>query len=317
LIRRLTVTVGPDLEGERLDRALALLVPDHSRSFLARLITEGAVSVGGSSAVKSSQPVSAGDTIDVAIPEAAPTEAIAQDLPLRIVYQDEDVVVVDKPAGLVVHPAAGHADSTLVNALLHHVKDLSGIGGETRPGIVHRLDKDTSGLMVVAKNDAAHRALTAAWQTPKVVKQYLVLVYGKPRVDSGSIDKPIGRDPRDRKRMAVTSGGRHAVTDWKIVERFMSVTLLLCTLKTGRTHQIRVHLKSIGHPVVGDPLYSGPQWKGVTEQGVRKALAAMGRQALHATRLAFPHPRTGEPMEFVSPMPDDMSAAVAVLRESR
>jgi 23S rRNA pseudouridine1911/1915/1917 synthase len=317
LTRRLTITVGPDLHGERLDRALAALVPGQSRSFLARLVTEGEVSVGGVTAVKSSQPVSVGDSIEVAIPDAAPAEMVAQDLPIQIVYQDADVVVVDKPAGLVVHPAAGHADSTLVNALLHHVHDLSGIGGETRPGIVHRLDKDTSGLIVVAKNDAAHRALTAAWPTPKVVKQYLVLVYGKPKDDSGSIDKPIGRDPRNRKRMAVTSGGRRAITDWKIVERFASVTLLLCTLKTGRTHQIRVHLKSIGHPVVGDPLYSGPQWKGVTEQGVRRALAALGRQALHATRLVFPHPSTGEQLEFVSPLPDDMTAAIAVLRESR
>jgi 23S rRNA pseudouridine1911/1915/1917 synthase len=317
LTRRITVTVGPDLHGERLDRALSALVPGHSRSYLARLVAEGSVSVGGVTAAKSSQPVSSGDAVDVTIPEPAATGAVAQDLPLRIVYQDEDVVVVDKPAGLVVHPAAGHADATLVNALLHHVRDLSGIGGETRPGIVHRLDKDTSGLIVVAKNDAAHRALTAAWATPKVVKQYLVLVYGKPKDDAGSIDKPIGRDPRNRKRMAVASGGRHAITEWKIVERFASVTLLLCTLKTGRTHQIRVHLKSIGHPVVGDPLYSGPQWKGVTEQSVRRALAALGRQALHATRLVFPAPRTGEQMEFVSPMPDDMAAAVAVLRESR
>lgn len=317
MTRRLTVTVGPDLQGERLDRALAILIPGHSRSYLARLVTEGDVSVGGVVAAKSSQPVAEGDVIDVAIPDAAPTGAIAQDLPLRIVYQDSDIVVVDKPAGLVVHPAAGHADSTMVNALLHHVRDLSGIGGETRPGIVHRLDKDTSGLIVVAKNDAAHRALTAAWPTPSVVKQYLVLVYGKPKLDSGSIDKPIGRDPRNRKRMGVVSGGRKAITEWRVVENFSSVSLLLCTLRTGRTHQIRVHLKSIGHPVVGDPLYSGPQWKGVTEQAVRRALAAVGRQALHATRLSFPHPRTGEQMDFESPMPDDMAAAVAVLRESR
>ncbi|MBI2215390.1 MAG: RluA family pseudouridine synthase [Acidobacteria bacterium] len=317
MTRRLTVTVGPDLHGERLDRALATLVPSHSRSFLAKLIADGGVSFAGATSLKSSHQVSSGDVIDLAIPEPAATEIVAQDLPIQIVYQDEDVVVVDKPAGLVVHPAAGHADQTLVNALLHHVNDLSGIGGEARPGIVHRLDKDTSGLIVVAKNDAAHRALTAAWASPRVVKQYLVLVYGKPKADSGSIDKPIGRDPRNRKRMAVVSSGRRAVTDWKVIERFASVSLLLCTLRTGRTHQIRVHLKSIGHPVVGDPLYSGPQWKGVTEPLVRKALAAVGRQALHATRLAFPHPRTGEAVELESPMPADMAAAIEVLRSSR
>lgn len=315
--RLLTVTVPSELHGDRLDRALALLVPGQSRSALARLVTEGRVTISGRPASKSSHPVSAGDSIEVAIPDAAPAEAVAQDIPLRIVFQDDDVVVVDKPAGLVVHPAAGHADSTLVNALLHHVRDLSGVGGSTRPGIVHRLDKDTSGLIVVAKNDEAHRALTAAWPTPKVVKQYLVLVYGKPKSDAGTIDKPIGRDPRNRKRMGVVSGGRRAVTDWQVLERFGSVSLLLCTLRTGRTHQIRVHLKSIGHPVVGDPLYSGPQWKGVTEQHVRKALAALGRQALHATRLAFPHPRSGEQLAFESPMPDDMKAAVDVLRENR
>lgn len=310
----MTFVVGIELAGERLDRALALLAPDRSRSALARLVEEGRVSIGGTVVDKSSHKVSGGDSISLEIPDPAPAETPAQDLPLRIVYQDTDIVVVDKPAGLVVHPAAGHADSTLVNALLHHVKDLSGVGGQTRPGIVHRLDKDTSGLMVVAKNDAAHRALTAAWATPRVVKQYLALVYGTPKLSSGTIDKPIGRDPRDRKRMGVVSSGRPALTDWELLERLSNTSLLRCTLRTGRTHQIRVHLKSIGHPVVGDPVYSGPQWRGVTDPRVRKALAALGRQALHATRLAFPHPRSGEPLEFESPLPEDMATALAVLR---
>lgn len=310
----ISFVVGSESAGERLDRALAILVPDRSRSSLARLVSEGRVAIGGTVVDKSSHTVFAGDSIVLEIPDPSPAETPAQDLPLRIVYQDADIVVVDKPAGLVVHPAAGHADSTLVNALLHHVRDLSGVGGQTRPGIVHRLDKDTSGLLVVAKNDAAHRALSSAWATPKVVKQYLALVYGTPRLQSGSIDKPIGRDPRDRKRMAVVSSGRAALTEWELLERFSNTSLLRCTLRTGRTHQIRVHLKSIGHPVVGDPVYSGPQWRGVTDPRVRKALAALGRQALHATRLAFPHPRSGEPLDFESPLPEDMATAIGVLR---
>ncbi|MCM2316934.1 MAG: RluA family pseudouridine synthase [Thermoanaerobaculia bacterium] len=312
----ISFVVGSESAGERLDRALAILVPDRSRSSLARLVSEGRVSIGGTVVDKSSHTVCAGDSIVLEIPDPAPSGTPAQDLPLRIVYQDADIVVVDKPAGLVVHPAAGHADSTLVNALLHHVRDLSGVGGQTRPGIVHRLDKDTSGLLVVAKNDAAHRALSSAWATPKVVKQYLALVYGTPRLQSGSIDKPIGRDPRDRKRMAVVASGRAALTDWELLERFSNTSLLRCTLRTGRTHQIRVHLKSIGHPVVGDPVYSGPQWRGVTDPRIRKALAALGRQALHATRLAFPHPRSGEPLDFESPLPEDMATAIGVLRGS-
>ncbi|MGK2858556.1 MAG: RluA family pseudouridine synthase [Thermoanaerobaculia bacterium] len=310
----ITFVVAREIAGERLDRALALLVPDRSRSALARLVTEGRVTIDGTIVDKSSHTVCEGDAISLEIPDPAPADTPAQDLPVRIVYQDADIVVVDKPAGLVVHPAAGHADSTLVNALLHHVRDLSGIGGQTRPGIVHRLDKDTSGLLVVAKHDAAHRALTASWATPAVVKQYLALVYGTPRLASGTIDKPIGRDPRDRKRMAVVASGRPARTDWELLERFSNTSLLRCTLRTGRTHQIRVHLKAIGHPVVGDPVYSGPQWRGVTDPRVRKALAALGRQALHATRLAFPHPLTGAPMEFESALPEDMAAAIAVLR---
>ncbi len=306
--------VAAGLDGERLDRALALLVPDRSRSSLARLVTEGRVSIGGTVVEKSSHAVSAGDAISLEIPDPAPSEASAQDLPLCVVFQDSDIVIVDKPAGLVVHPAAGHADSTLVNALLHHIRDLSGIGGRTRPGIVHRLDKDTSGLIVVAKNDAAHRALSAAWATPKVVKQYLALVYGTPKSSSGVIDKPIGRDPRDRKRMAVVAGGRGSRTEWEIVERYASTSLLRCTLHTGRTHQIRVHLKSIGHPVVGDPVYSGPQWRGITDPRVRKALSSLGRQALHATRLSFPHPRTGELLAFESPLPPELAALLVALR---
>jgi 23S rRNA pseudouridine1911/1915/1917 synthase len=235
---------------------------------------------------------------------------------LTILFEDDDLVVIDKPAGLVVHPSAGHADGTLVNALLFHVRGLSGIGGELRPGIVHRLDKDTSGVMVIAKHDEAHRALTTAWNSEQVVKEYLALVYGTPSLPRGRIDAPIGRDPRDRKRMAVVAGGRRAMTDYEVVEHLRYTALLRCRLHTGRTHQIRVHLKHLGHPIVGDPVYSGPQWHGIPDRAIQKALASLGRQALHAARLTIPHPRTGEVLRFESEVPSDL-ADVAWLRNWR
>ncbi len=301
-------TLDADSPPRRLDQALADLLPDRSRSYLAKLIDEGLVFVDGEPAMKRSRAVSPLQTISIDIPDATPLEAVSQEIPLRIVFEDSDLVVIDKPAGLVVHPGAGHSDQTLVNALLFHIKDLSGIGGVLRPGIVHRLDKDTSGLMVVAKNDEAHRALTRAWGTPAVRKQYLALVYGAPRTDSGRIEKPIGRDPKSRRRMAIVPAGREAITLFTLVERLAHVSLLRCTLLTGRTHQIRVHLKSIGHPIVGDPVYSGPQWKGIPDKRIQKTLAAFPRQALHATHLAFPHPRTGEEVSFDSPQPEDFAA---------
>ena len=232
---------------------------------------------------------------------------IQQDLPLTILFEDDDLVVVDKPPGLVVHPAAGHADRTLVNALLFHVKNLSGIGGELRPGIVHRLDKDTSGVMVIAKNDSVHRALTSAW--PKVKKEYLAIVYGKPKHDRGSVDAPIGRDPRNRKRMAVVrSGGRAAVTDYVVEKSLKYVSLLRCTLHSGRTHQIRVHLKHLGHPLIGDALYSGPQWRGIPDKRVQKVIAAFPRQALHALRITLPDGRM-----FEAAMAEDMASLLHAL----
>ena len=241
------------------------------------------------------------------MPPAAPSEIVSQDLPLTILFEDDDLVVIDKPPGLVVHPAAGHADRTLVNALLFHVKNLSGVGGELRPGIVHRLDKDTSGVMVIAKNDATHRSLTAAW--PNVRKEYLAIVYGKPKKDRGTIEGAIGRDPRNRKRMAVVrSGGRAAITDYAVVETFRYISLLRCTLRSGRTHQIRVHLKHLGHPIVGDPMYSGPQWRGIPDKRVQKVLSSFSRQALHAERLTIP----GRGV-FEAPMPSDMRELVAAL----
>lgn len=312
--RRHRFTADEDLDGLRLDHALARLLPDSSRSFLARQVGEGRVTVDGATVLKPSRAVAEGETIEIEIPPPTPVSVVSRDIPVPIVYQDDDIAIIDKPAGLVVHPGAGNYDATLVNALLFHIKDLSGIGGELRPGIVHRLDKETSGLLVVAKTDTAHRGLTSRWNTESVKKEYLALVYGAPRAASGTIDKPIGRDPRDRKRMNIVASGRAAVTLYEVVEALRYVSLLRCTLKSGRTHQIRVHLKALGHPVVGDPLYSGPQWKGIPDRRLQRIVSAFPRQALHAARLSFPHPRTGEPMSFESPLPDDFAALLVALR---
>ncbi len=311
---RHVLVVPPELAGTRLDRVLRELLANHSRSSLARLIAEGQVRVDTRPALKSSLRVEADQTIEIVIPDVRPTEIVAQDLPLEVLYQDADIVVINKPPGLVIHPSAGHDDETLVNALLHHVSDLSGIGGELRPGIVHRLDKDTSGVLIVAKHDVAHRALTSAWNTPAVRKEYLALVYGTPALTSGTIEAPIGRDPRDRKKMAVVTGGRNATTEYVIVERFRYLSLLRLTLRTGRTHQIRVHLKHLGHPIVGDPAYSGPQWKGIPDKKLQKVLAGAGRQMLHAARLTFVHPVSGRELAIEADVPEDMAAVIEAVR---
>lgn len=306
--------VGPDHDGARLDRVLADLFPEFSRSYLARLISEGHVRIDTKLAAKASQRVAEGQRIEIEVPPPLPSTVESQDLPLHVLYEDADLVVIDKPAGLVVHPAAGHHDETLVNALLFHVRDLSGVGGELRPGIVHRLDKDTSGVMVIAKNDDAHRKLTAAWNTDAVRKEYVAVVYGTPEPAKGTIDAPVGRDPRNRKRMAVVAGGRRAITDYEVIERLRGVSVVRCRLRSGRTHQIRVHMKHIGHPIVGDPVYSGPQWRGIPDKRIQKALASMPRQALHAARITFPHPRTGTSLTFDAPMPGDVTALLETLR---
>jgi 23S rRNA pseudouridine1911/1915/1917 synthase len=201
-----------------------------------------------------------------------------------------------------------------VNALLFHVQDLSGIGGQLRPGIVHRLDKDTSGVMVIAKNDATHRKLSAAWGSERVRKEYVAIVYGTPSQSQGTIDAPVGRDPRNRKRMAIVAAGRRAVTDFGVIESLRHASVLRCVLHTGRTHQIRVHLKSIGHPIIGDPVYSGPQWRGIPDKRLQKAIASFQRQALHAAVLVIPHPKTDELMEFSAPLPADMVGLIEALR---
>lgn len=308
MVNRITNQVPESEDGARLDRALARMFPEHSRSYLAKLVEQGHVSVNTKLAEKTSLRVTAGQPITVDFPPPQAVDVESQDLPLSILYEDADLVVIDKPAGLVVHPAAGHADRTLVNALLFHVKDLSGVGGELRPGIVHRLDKDTSGVMLIAKNDRTHRALSEAWGTDRVRKEYLALVYGTPSKERGTIDAPVGRDPRSRQRMAVVKGGRAAITDYEVVERFRYASLLRCILRTGRTHQIRVHLKSIGHPIVGDPVYSGPQWRGIPDKKVQKVLAGMKRQALHAWRI------TVDGRTFEAPLPQDFAELVVALR---
>lgn len=308
--------IPPELDASRLDQVLPRLLPEHSRTFLTRLIGEGLVAISGRTSVRKSTPVASGDEITVRIPLPAPAGAAAQDIPIRILHEDEDLAILDKPPGLVVHPAAGHADGTLVNALLHHLESLSGIGGELRPGIVHRLDKDTSGVLVVAKHDTAHRALTLIWNTERVKKEYLALVYGAPSPTAGKIERPIGRDPRERKRMAVVAAGRAALTLYETLEALRYVSLLRCILRTGRTHQIRVHLKAIGHPLIGDPVYSGPQWKGIPDRKIQKAIASFPRQALHASRLSFPHPRTGELVSFEAPLPQDFAELLAAIRAS-
>ncbi len=313
---RTNLTIPEELHMQRLDQALAQLLPEQSRSAIARLVAGQQIMVNGTAASKKSNLVLSGDQIEVSLLDPVNTSIVAQEIALEIVFQDADIAIVNKPAGLVVHPSAGHNDQTLVNALLFHVSDLSGIGGEIRPGIVHRLDKETSGLLVVAKNDAAHRALTAAWSTESVKKIYLAICYGSPREAKGVIDQPIGRDPYDRKRMGVVADGRRALTLYEVLEHPGFVSLIRCSLKTGRTHQIRVHLKHLGHPIVGDPLYSGPQWRGVSDKRVQKALAAMKRQALHASVLSFPHPRTGQVMRFESPLPADMQSLLEAMRST-
>ncbi|HVE71915.1 MAG TPA: RluA family pseudouridine synthase [Thermoanaerobaculia bacterium] len=299
--------------GLRLDRALGDLFPSYSRNFLANLVNDGHVLVDGRVAKKVSQRVEAGQLVVIEVPPAAPSTIASQDLPLTVLHEDSDIVVIDKPAGIVVHPAAGHADSTLVNALLFHVQDLSGVGGEIRPGIVHRLDKDTSGVMIVAKHDDAHRKLTANWNTDRVRKEYVALVYGTPASERGTVDAPIGRDPRDRKRMAVVADGRRAITEYEVAERLRHASLVRCRLRTGRTHQIRVHMKHLGHPIVGDPLYSGPQWRGIPDRKIQKVLSSLTRQMLHAAKITFEHPGTGAVVSFEAPVPEDFRAVLQTL----
>jgi 23S rRNA pseudouridine1911/1915/1917 synthase len=282
------VLVDEDMEGERLDVFLTEQISGLSRTMIKNLIKEGMVKVDGELR-KASYPVVIGQVIEIEIPAPETVAITAQDIPLEIMYQDEDLAVINKAKGMVVHPAHGHKDNTLVNALMYHIKDLSGINGELRPGIVHRLDKDTSGVMVIAKNDAAHRSLAQQIKDHTINREYIALVHGVIKENLGTIEAPIGRSKTDRKKMAVIADGRPAVSNYQVLERFNNYTLVKVILLTGRTHQIRVHFAYIKHPVVGDPLYSS---------GTAKKHFNLDSQALHARLLGFHHPRSGEYMEF-------------------
>jgi 23S rRNA pseudouridine1911/1915/1917 synthase len=300
------LTVEPEQEGERLDNFLTALLPDQSRSNVQRLIKEGRVK-GSGVPVRPSTAVRAGQVYELDIPPPTTATPAPEALPLLIVYEDEHLVVLDKPAGMVVHPGAGHAGGTLVNALLHHVKDLSGIGGELRPGIVHRLDRGTSGLMVVAKNDAAHQELSRQFSDREVDKEYVALVWGL--VQAGRrIDAPIGRDPGDRQKMSTRARrGRNAVTRVTFARHFRGVSLVKVAIATGRTHQIRVHLSAIGHPIVGDSTYGGLHRR--TAANLR-AVQRLERPFLHSSHLAFTHPADQRRVEFDSPLPLDLQAVI-------
>ena len=274
-------------DGERLD-VFAAALAGVTRSRAGSLMKDGCVTVDGEIQPKAGFRLKAGMAVAVAVPDPVPTRAQAEDIDLNIVYQDQDLAVVFKPSGMVVHPAAGNETGTLVNALLRHLDNLSGIGGEVRPGIVHRIDKDTSGLLLVAKNDMAHVSLSEQIKAHAVHRAYRAIVIGNLKADNGTVDAPIGRHPTDRKRMAIVPGGREAVTHWTVLERLKGATLVECRLTTGRTHQIRVHMASIGHPVLGDPVY-GPR---------KSPWPVSGGQLLHAYRIGFVHPRTGEEMIF-------------------
>lgn len=306
-----TLTVPAEAAGLRLDVWLADAL-SITRSAAVRLIEEGGVRVGGRPAPKKLK-LCGGEAVEADIPDPTPAEAIPQNIPLDIVYEDGDIVVVNKPQGMVVHPAAGNPDGTLVNALLWHCGDsLSGVGGVIRPGIVHRIDKDTSGLLVVAKHDEAHLTLAAGLKDHAIARVYAAIAVGNLREDTGTVDAPIGRHPTDRKRMAILHGSpaaREAVTHYTVLERFEGFCHIECRLETGRTHQIRVHMASLGHPLLGDPVYGGDKTR-----FERLHADLICGQCLHARELRFTHPRTGEPMCFTAPLPDNFTAVLEKLR---
>jgi 23S rRNA pseudouridine1911/1915/1917 synthase len=324
------VTVEAAEAGERLDRVLAARVTALSRTRLKALVLAGRVAIGGRTIRDPGQRVNAGDRIAVAVPPPEPAAPAAEAIPLSIVHEDDDLIIIDKPKGLVVHPAAGNRSGTLVNALIAHCgASLSGIGGVRRPGIVHRLDKDTTGLMVVAKNDRAHQALAAQFadhgRTGPLRRGYLAFVWGVPERPRGTIDKPLGRHPQARERMAVRPGGRTAVTHYEVLERFAGTdgkpvaSLLDCRLETGRTHQIRVHLAAIGHPLMGDDTYgAGYRTKAaLLPEKARQALLGLGRQALHAYLLGLGHPVTGQELVYRSALPPDLDVLRRALRGTK
>ena len=291
-------------KNQRLDAFLASSLDGLTRSQATRLIESGEVAVNGR-AVSKSYKLAGGEDIAVTLPEPEPVEAVPQDIPLDVVYEDADVIVVNKPSGMVVHPAPGHPDGTLVNALLYHCAGtLSGVGGALRPGIVHRIDRDTSGLIIAAKNDAAHQYLSAQLADHTLARTYECIVVGKLREDRGTVDAPIARHPTDRKRMAVVAGGREAVTHWEVIARYPGYTHVRCRLETGRTHQIRVHMAYIGHPILGDTVY-----------GTKKEVPGLTGQCLHAVGLRFLHPRTHEVVELSCPLPEEFTRMLQKIRK--
>jgi 23S rRNA pseudouridine1911/1915/1917 synthase len=310
--RTIDVRLEPAFAGWRLDRALAAAVPALSRERLKALIRGGSVEALGSPVRDPAAKVTGGESLRIAVPEPRPAHNEPQDIPLTIVFEDEHLLVLDKPAGLVIHPAAGNFDGTLVNALLHHCAGkLSGVGGVARPGIVHRIDKDTSGLLVVAKTDVAHEGLAKQFAAHSIDRRYLAIVGGVPKASAGIVDAPLARSAANRKKIAIVEGsrGKRAVTHWKRLDVLKDAALLECRLETGRTHQVRVHMASIGHPLLGDPVY------GRAGKALGKLLKELGfdRQALHAAELGFTHPVTKSNLSFVSPMPPDMQELMRAL----
>ena len=307
-------TVPEDLDRTRLDRCLAELQEEWSRSRVRKLVDDARVTCNDGP-TKASTIVHTGDILVVDEPAPRPLTTEAEAIPLDIVFEDEFLLLVNKPAGLVIHPAAGNPSGTLVNALLHHCRDLSGIGGVERPGIVHRLDKDTTGLLVVAKSDRAHLGLSLAFRRRKIEKTYLAVCYGVPAKPEGVVEAPIDRHPRERQQMAVVKDGRPARTLYRVEEAHAGTSLVSCRLVTGRTHQIRVHMAHIGHALVGDPLYAGRQWRNLADPQAQSACRNFPRQALHAWRLAFTHPVTEEEVAFEAPIPADFAELLEVLRD--
>ena len=311
----MTLFVTEDEAGKRLDAFLAARIEGWSRSRLQRLIEDADVLVNGR-IVKPSYKLHANDEIEVELTPLPSTRFVAEDIPIEVVHEDEDLIVVNKPAGMVVHPAAGVTSGTLANALAFHFQKLSSTGGEARPGIVHRLDKGTSGLLVVAKTGSAHESLADQFRTREVFKSYVALVHGQVERDTGRIDQPIARDPRNRTRMAIVRGGRPALSIYRVRERFDRFTLLDVELKTGRTHQIQVHLALIKHHVVGDEVYGSGRDKTVADPKLRSEIAKLGRQFLHAERLGFRHPRTQEQTLFRAPAPPELQSVLAEMRST-